>query len=98
MKARRIQTLAATALVAAASLAGPWASSASAAPAPLHLYYFIAKSDGTGTTLAAAEAAARLDMEGSYGGCVIPYDLIGDGQYTDGTWWAQYATECTSYT
>jgi hypothetical protein len=95
----RIITLAATALIATASFAGLTATVASAAPRPQLIQpdAFVAHAWGYGATLPAAESNARLELISDYGGCVGPYTIIGDGQNTDGSYWAEIEGECKSY-
>src|ERR1022692_4639724 len=76
---RRITALAATGLIAAASLTGGTAALASsrAVPRP-HLarittYTFVARDEGEGATLAAAKNAATTDLISDYYGCERPY-------------------------
>jgi hypothetical protein len=95
----RIITLAATALIAATSFAGATATLASAAlrPQVMQPDAFVAHAWGYGATLTAAESDARLELIADYGGCVGPYTIIGNGQETNGTWWAEIEGECKSY-
>jgi hypothetical protein len=83
---RTVTALAATALIALLSFA-------SAAPALASL--LPCRATGTGATLAAAELQASDEMHSSYYGCEMPYELKGDGQYADGTWWATLFAYCT---
>jgi hypothetical protein len=93
----RIGTLAATALIAAASFSGGTAARASSAPGPqgrIRPDTIVGKETGTGATLSAAEQQARTQFNGDYYGCVQPYVLVGDGQYANGTWWATLSATC----
>ena len=84
---RPVTILAATALIASLSFA-------SAIPARASVE---GRETGEGATLAAAEAAASFQMTGDYYGCTKPYQLVGDGQNADGTWWATLITGCKGY-
>jgi|SRR5450432_208112 hypothetical protein len=100
---RRITTLAATDLIAAASFAGGTAALASspAVPRP-HLarittYGFVARDEGEGATLAAAQYAATNNLISDYYGCKRPFTYTRDGQFTDGTWWADIQADCEGF-
>ena len=106
MPTRRITTLALTTLIAAGSLTGQLAAaSASAAVTPARVasssaaavrpQVFRVEETGYGATLAAAEKDGQLQISLDYSGCTKPYYLEGDGQFSDGTWWATYEAGCT---
>jgi hypothetical protein len=86
MRMRRITLLAAT-LIAAATSFGT-VTAASAAPAT-----FVARDDGYGATLSAAEFAAREQLLADYGPC-SGIVLITDSQLASGTWWAEVGGNC----
>src|ERR1700735_4512750 len=98
MSRLRIQLLAATALIAAASFAG--GTAASAAPRP-HVQPqvqaragdFPGVGDGTGATALAAKQDAIKVLHGDYSGCDTPF-LKYDTQNPDGTWSAEVTATC----
>jgi len=100
MSRLRIQLLAATALIAAASFAGGTAASASAAARP-HVQPqvqaragdFPGVGDGTGATALAAKQDAIKVLHGDYSGCDTPF-LKYDTQNPDGTWSAEVTATC----
>ncbi|GAA2016416.1 hypothetical protein GCM10009839_09980 [Catenulispora yoronensis] len=104
MNARRFAILTA-ALATAAGLAGPaaTATAATAGPAAATTHgtihpAFIGHEEGRGATLDAAIQNARQLMYGDYVGCKAPFILVSDGQFADGTWWADLAANgCTGY-
>lgn len=87
--------LAVAALIAAPLAAVPAASASTAHNVTPAL--FLARDHGTGPTLAIAEQNAQTQINGDYGPCHAPYDFYADGQYTNGTWWADVSAECTAY-
>jgi hypothetical protein len=96
----RVATLTATALIAAVSFTGATTALASAASGPRAQpadVGFIVTETGYGPTLAAAEFQARALIHGSYTGCGT-MTLIGDGEGSDGTWWATEQNQCTGWT
>jgi hypothetical protein len=85
---RRITLLAATLIAVATSFGAVAAASAAVAPAT-----FVARDDGYGPTLSAAQSAARTQLLADYGPC-SGIVLIADGQLSNGTWWAQVGGNC----
>jgi hypothetical protein len=90
MGIRRITVLVATLVAVVTSLGGAVAS-ATVRPAT-----FPAQDYGNGSTLSAAEFAARRQLNADYGPC-SGFVLISDGQLGDGTWWAQVGANCTAF-
>ena len=88
MRMRRITLLTATLIAAATSFGTVTAASASVAPAT-----FVARDDGYGATLSAAEFAAREQLLADYGPC-SGIVLITDSQLSNGTWWAEVGGNC----
>ncbi len=86
MRIRRITVLAAILISVATSLVG----TASAAVRPAT---FVARDDGYGATLSAAEFAAREQLLADYGPC-SGIVLITDSQLSNGTWWAEVGGNC----
>ena len=80
-----------TAIALAASLTG-WGVSAASAATPATTSYCYAQGDGD--TLAAAEQDGALTLKGDYG--VKGASLVTDGQYADGSWWAEMEAACGS--
>jgi hypothetical protein len=95
----RAATLTAAALIAAVSFTGATTALASAASGPRAqpADSFIVTETGYGPTLAAAEFQARALIHGSYTGCGT-MTLLGDGEGSDGTWWATMQNQCTGWT
>jgi hypothetical protein len=57
---------------------------------------FPAHETATGATLAAAQSAARQQLNGDFGPC-SGFVLIADGQNANGTWWAEVGANCTAF-
>ena len=98
MPTRRITTLALTTLITAASLTGQMAANASTSGSSAQAARpqdFRVTETGYGATLAAAESDGQRQISLDYSGCAKPYFLDGDGQFSDGSWWATYSTGCT---
>ncbi len=89
MRIRRITALAAILISVATSLGGA-VGTASAAVRPAT---FVARDDGYGATLSAAEFAAREQLLADYGPC-SGIVLISDSQLSNGTWWAEVGGNC----
>lgn len=86
-----------TTIALAASVTGWGISAASAATpavAPASTSYCYAQGDGN--TLAAAEQDGALTLKTDYG--VKGASLVTDGQYADGSWWAEMEAACGSST
>jgi hypothetical protein len=90
MTIRRIAVLLAT-LVAVTTAFGGAVASATTRPAT-----FPAHETANGATLAAAQSAARQQLNGDFGPC-SGFVLITDGQNADGTWWAEVGATCTAF-
>lgn len=99
MSTSRIMTLAA-ALLAAASLAAGAAIPAAAAARPhaqprVDTPFFITGIGvGHGSTSAAAEQAAKTDLNGNFFGCVPPVTLVFDNEGSNGIWNAEVKAAC----
>jgi hypothetical protein len=98
MGTRRLTTLFATAAIATATLAtGLSVTAASAAVAPhtgshaLRPANWACYGYGTGATLKAAQIAARQDFVGNKTVGALVYT---NGQFADGSWWAEIAGDC----
>ena len=57
---------------------------------------FVAHETGYGSTLNAAEQAARTMFLDDYYGCG-PAILVSDGRQANGTWWANMIANCSGY-
>jgi len=77
-----IQVLTAATLITAASIAGAATASAN----------IIGRGFGSGTTAAAAETAAKQDLESNYSGCHLPLAVYVDGSGTH--WTAEADSSC----
>lgn len=96
MNARRFAVFPAALLAAAAFTAGTTAV-AVASPAAIRPM-FTGYAEGYGPTLQDAQQNANAQIPTLYSGCKMPYTLVKDGQYANGTWWAQVAAYgCTGY-
>ena len=103
MNMLRIQLLAATALIAAASLTGGAAAVASTAARP-HVPAHATPGPrsvgaldwGDGPTALAAQHTATQALHGDYYGCGTVY-LVSDTSNGDGTWTAEVSSVCQGY-
>jgi len=86
MRMRRITLIAATLIAVTTSFGA--VTTASAAPAT-----FVARDDGYGATLSAAQFAAHEQLLADYGPC-SNIVLVADSQLSNGTWWAEVAGNC----
>jgi len=91
---RRITTLAATALIATASFTGGATAASASAAHKIRPAETGASDSGTGPTLAAAKVNARINLNVDNGGGCLDLIYYADGQYSDGTWWADVSGEC----
>jgi len=97
MGMRPLTKLLATAAFAAAVATGASAATASAAVVPHAGSQAIRPADfscsgyGTGATLKAAQIAARQDFIGNVTVGALIYT---DGQFSDGSWWAEITGDC----
>jgi hypothetical protein len=89
---RRITIVAAVLMGVAASVGGV-ATSASATIQPAK---FAARDEGFGATLVLAEQNARQTIQGDYGPCTN-VTIYADGQFSNGTWWADVSGECSFF-
>lgn len=94
MKNRKVAIFAMT-LAATAAFGG---GTAAAAGGSVHPDTFVGIEYGEGATLDAAIQNANFQMNGDYYGCLRPYYVVADGQYADGSWWAEvHANGCKGY-
>jgi ABC-type sugar transport system substrate-binding protein len=94
MGMRPLTTLLATAAIATAALATGVTAAAAAAPHASGQVYpvgFSCTGYGTGATLQAAQEAAREDFVGNVTVGALIYT---NGQFPDGTWWAEITGDC----
>jgi|ERR1700722_7004820 len=103
MSRLRVQLLAATALIAAASFTGGATAVASPAARPHFPAHVIARPRsvgafdwGQGPTAAAAQRAATKALHGDYFGCGEVY-LVSDTDNGDGTWTAEVSSVCEGF-
>ena len=58
----------------------------------------IGHEEGYGPTLDSAILNAEQQMYGDYVGCKLHFVVVADGQYANGSWWADVdANGCTGY-
>ncbi|HZR48073.1 MAG TPA: hypothetical protein VFB06_00995 [Streptosporangiaceae bacterium] len=88
MGLRPLTMLLATAAVTAAALATGTSASAATSP-PDH--GFPCSGYGTGSTLQAAQLAARQDFIGNE---TVGQLIYTNGQFPDGSWWAEITGDC----
>ena len=88
----RRTTLIAAVMIAIATSAG----GAVTASAAVHPATFPERDEGTGATLSQAEFSARQRLQIDYGPCT-GIVLIDDGQFADGTWWADEGGNCSAF-
>ena len=88
-----------TVLSVAALTAAPLAGTAAASVSAVHtikpaIVYHGETDEGFGATLAAAEQNAAQNIRSDYGPCIQPFRYYADGQFTDGSWWADVSADC----
>jgi hypothetical protein len=94
MGMRPLTTLLAAAFATAALATGASAASAAVVPhtgGQMHSAGFSCSGYGTGATLGAARIAARQDFIGNV---TVGQLIYTDGQFSDGSWWAEITGDC----